>query len=76
MMVVLMVGCAGPAPVYFHARSCTRMAPQEVTHILQDPQAVPDSDDEEDQAQWKVQPSGNSAHVSYNYVVGCPGDLT
>ncbi|KAL3142032.1 hypothetical protein ABBQ32_004666 [Trebouxia sp. C0010 RCD-2024] len=43
----------GPPPVYFHARSCTRMTPQEVAHILQDPRAVPDSDDEEDQAQWK-----------------------
>lgn len=31
------------------------MTPQEVTRILQDPHAVPDSDDEEDQAQWKVQ---------------------
>lgn len=30
------------------------MTPQEVTRILQDPHAVPDSDDEEDQAQWKV----------------------
>ncbi|DBB11086.1 TPA: hypothetical protein ACH3X3_006549 [Trebouxia sp. C0006] len=37
-----------PAPVYFHARSCSRMTPQEVAHILQDPHAVPDSDDEED----------------------------
>ena len=30
------------------------MTPQEVATILQDPHAVPDSDDEEDQAQWKV----------------------
>lgn len=37
-----------PAPVYFHARSCSRMTPQEVSQILQDPHAVPDSDDEED----------------------------
>ena len=50
-----LLGCAGLRPVFFHARSCTRMTPQEVTHILQDPHAVPDSDDEEDQAQWKVQ---------------------
>ena len=40
--------------MYFHARSCTRMTPQEVTRILQDPHAVPDSDDEEDRVQWKV----------------------
>ena len=39
---------ASAAPVYFHARSCSRMTPQEVAHILQDPHAVPDSDDEED----------------------------
>ncbi|KAL0027616.1 hypothetical protein WJX79_002668 [Trebouxia sp. C0005] len=37
-----------PVPVYFHARSCSRMTPQEVSHILQDPHAVTDSDDEED----------------------------
>lgn len=37
-----------PVPVYFHARSCSRMTPQEVAHILQDPHAVTDSDDEED----------------------------
>lgn len=52
--IMTMVGCAGPPPVYFHARSCTRMTPQEVMRVLQDPHAVPDSDDEEDQAQWKV----------------------
>lgn len=39
---------ASAAPVYFHARSCSRMTPQEVAHILRDPHAVPDSDDEED----------------------------
>ncbi|DBB04347.1 hypothetical protein WJX77_010776 [Trebouxia sp. C0004] len=37
-----------PAPVYFHARSCSRMTPQEVSHIMQDPHAVTDSDDEAD----------------------------
>ena len=58
-ITTIMVGCAGPSPVYFHARSCTRMTPQEVMRILQDPHAVPDSDDEEDQAQWKVWLSGN-----------------
>ena len=31
------------------------MTPHEVATILQDPQGVPDSDDEEDQEQWKVQ---------------------
>lgn len=53
-IIYVYIGCVGPAPVYFHARSCTRMTPQEVTRILQDPHAVPDSDDEEDQVQWKV----------------------
>lgn len=37
-----------PEPVYYHARSCSRMVAEEVAQILQDPRAVPDSDDEED----------------------------
>ncbi len=65
------------------------MTPQEVSHILQDPRAVPDSDDEQDdrerskvrlscsQQYWSGQrhrPAW-SLHISYTYVLFCT-DLT
>lgn len=40
--------CVCAAPVYFHARSCSRMTPKEVAQVHQDPNALPDNDDEEE----------------------------
>ena len=39
---------------FYHARTCVQMTKSEVEAILADPQRAPDSDDEEDVEDWKV----------------------